>query len=196
MPAYDLILASQSPRRREILQQIGVRFCVQSADIEERHEAHEAAAQYAQRLAEEKALTVARLRGDGIPVLGADTIGVCAGHILEKPVDESHARAMLQQMSATTHQVISALAITNGEQLASAVCTTQVKFRALTDAEIARYWQTGEPQDKSGGYAIQGFGAVFVESITGSYSNVVGLPIESLVPLLQQFAIPFWQTPT
>lgn len=191
MANFDLTLASQSPRRREILSQIGVRYRVQSADIEERHTAQESPEQYVVRLAGSKAQVVAE-RLPEVPVLGADTIGVCQGQILEKPLSPEHAKAMLLAMSNTTHQVISGVALVHEGRLETAVSITDVRFRQLTEAEIDEYWHTGEAQDKSGGYAIQGLGAVFVQSISGSYSNVVGLPIESLVPLLHSFAVPIW----
>jgi len=190
--AIDLVLASQSPRRRELLQQIGVRFAVHSADVAEIHGVGESAQEYVLRLARCKAETIAALRNDGVPVLGADTIGVCNGEILEKPADLDAAKRMLLAMSDTWHQVISGVALTDGSRLRTAVSVTEVHFRSLSEGEIESYWATGEPQDKSGSYGIQGFGAVFVESIRGSYSNVVGLPIESLVPLFSEFAIPVW----
>ncbi len=191
--SMDITLASQSPRRREILSQLGVHYRVHSADIAEVHERDESATDYVLRLASTKAQVVAQ-RWPDQPVLGADTIGVCRGQILEKPTGPEHAKAMLRAMSDTTHQVITGVAIVHQQRLLTAVSVTDVRFRALSEAEMDAYWLTGEPQDKSGGYAIQGKGAVFVESINGSYSNVVGLPIEVLVPLLKVFAVPIWQT--
>ena len=192
MPNFDIILASQSPRRREILSQLGVRYHVHSADIEEVHQSHESATDYVLRLATEKAQAVAAGFTE-LPVLGADTIGVCNGQILEKPTSQAHAKSMLEAMSDCTHQVISGIAMVQGDRIATAVSVTDVLFRPLSQAEITAYWHTGEPQDKSGGYAIQGLGAAFVQSISGSYSNVVGLPIEALVPLLERFKVPIWQ---
>lgn len=194
MTDYDLILASGSPRRREILTQIGVRHRAMSADIAEVHQADESPEQYVLRLATDKARAIWTRADEDIPVLGADTIGVCCGEILEKPTDEEHAKVMLQAMSGRSHQVVSGIAMVRGNRLATASCITQVRFRTVSDEEIARYWRTGEPQDKSGGYAIQGLGAVFVEAIEGSYSNVVGLPIESLLPVLNCFNVPIWQS--
>ena len=191
MTNSPLVLASQSPRRRELLAQIGVQCIVNRADIVERHEPQESPTEYALRLARTKAQVVANAFQSSV-VLGADTIGICDGTILEKPVDLDHCRQMLRLMSGATHEVLSAVAVVKGREILTATSVTQVKFRDLNDDEIIRYWSTGEPQDKSGSYAIQGLGAVFVESITGSYSNVVGLPIEALVPLLQEFEVPVW----
>ena len=192
----DLYLASQSPRRRELLCQIGVRHAVISASIPEQPAPGETALDYVQRLAREKAAAgFARLLKQQLPiapVLGADTLGLLDGAILEKPRDQIHAQQMLRQLSGRTHQVITAVALHSDTQQALRVSTTDVTFRALSDAEIAAYWETGEPQDKAGSYAIQGLGAVFVNEIRGSYSAVVGLPIEATCALLQEFGIPWW----
>lgn len=192
----DLYLASQSPRRRELLRQIGVRHAVISAAIPEQPLVGETALDYVQRLAREKAAAgYARLLEQQLPaapVLGADTLGLLDGEILEKPRDQAHAERMLRQLSGRTHQVITAVALHSSTRQELRVSTTHVTFRALTDAEIAAYWLTGEPQDKAGSYAIQGLGAVFVKEIRGSYSAVVGLPIEATLELLQAFEIPWW----
>lgn len=192
----DLYLASQSPRRRELLRQIGVRHAVISAAIPEQPAPGETALDYVQRLAREKAAAgYAQLLSQKLPiapVLGADTLGLLDGAILEKPRDQIHAQQMLRQLSGRTHQVITAVALHSDTQQALRVSTTEVTFRALSDAEIAAYWETGEPQDKAGSYAIQGLGAVFVNEIRGSYSAVVGLPIEATCELLKEFGIPWW----
>lgn len=193
MTDFDLVLASQSPRRRELLSQIGVRYRVASADIEEVHQAGESPEDYVLRLARTKAQVSGHNTGAAVPVLGADTIGICQGQILEKPKDLEDARRMLTLMSGRSHQVLSAVALTDGNRTETATSVTEVFFRPLTLDEIDAYWQTGEPQDKSGAYAIQGLGAVFVNAIRGSFSNVVGLPIEALVPLLSKFSVPFWR---
>nr|WP_323815772.1 Maf family protein [Cellvibrio sp. NN19] len=192
----DLYLASQSPRRRELLCQIGVNHAVISASIPEQPMVGEQALAYVQRLAREKAAAgYARLLEQQLPVapvLGADTLGLLDGEILEKPRDQAHAQQMLRQLSGRTHQVITAVALHSGVQQALRVSTTDVTFRDLSDAEISAYWETGEPQDKAGSYGIQGKGAVFVKEIRGSYSCVVGLPIEATLELLQEFNIPWW----
>ena len=192
----DLYLASQSPRRRELLRQIGVRHAVISATIPEQPAAGETALDYVQRLACEKAAAgyaqLLKQQSPIAPVLGADTLGLLDGVILEKPRDQAHAQQMLRQLSGRTHQVITAVALHSDAQQALRVSITDVTFRALSDAEIAAYWETGEPQDKAGSYAIQGLGAVFVNEIRGSYSAVVGLPIEATCELLKEFGIPWW----
>lgn len=193
----SLYLASQSPRRRELLQQIGVRHQVISADVIEVPRTHESPSDYVQRLAREKAeagyASVKRLQLDAKPVLGADTIVVINNEILEKPRDAEHAAAMLRQLAGATHQVMTAVALVSEDAQANKLSITDVVFRALAEDEIAAYWLTGEPRDKAGGYGIQGLGAVFVQQIRGSYTGVVGLPIEQTIELLQEFSVPWWQ---
>lgn len=192
-----LYLASQSPRRRELLRQIGVDHEVLSVAVTEQPLAQESAQDYVQRLAREKACAgVSRLSMESLksaPVLGADTIVVCAGEILEKPRDQIHAATTLRALSGQTHQVMTAVAIADETRHEVLLSTTEVSFRPLSDAEIAAYWRTGEPQDKAGGYAIQGLGAVFVRELRGSYTGVVGLPLEATMDLLQSFGVPWWQ---
>ncbi|WP_049630584.1 nucleoside triphosphate pyrophosphatase [Cellvibrio sp. pealriver] len=192
----DLYLASQSPRRRELLRQIGVRHQVINVSVPEQPAADETAMDYVQRLSREKAAAgYAQVVRQGLfpaPVLGADTLGLLDGIILEKPRDQAHAFHMLRQLSGCTHQVITAITLHSAERQVSRVSITDVTFRELNEAEITAYWQTGEPQDKAGSYAIQGLGAVFVKEIRGSYSNVVGLPLEATYELLQGFSIPWW----
>lgn len=195
-----IYLASGSPRRRELLQQMGVRFDVISAPVVEKIKPGETALDYVQRLALEKAQAgLAVIQRDGLslaPVLGADTLGVLDDVILEKPRDKNDAADILHRLSDRTHQVITAVALVSPEKIATAISTTDVKFRRLSENEIGEYWLTGEGCDKAGGYAIQGLGAVFVKSIQGSYSNVVGLPIETCCELFSEFSIPWWQTST
>lgn len=187
----DLLLASKSPRRRELLQQIGVRFDVLDVNVPERIDAHESAAQYVQRLAAQKSRAGTVLRAD-VPVLGADTIVVQDGAIVEKPRDKVHGLAMLAQLSGTTHQVYTAVAVTYKRRQEVTLCCSEVTFRDILPAEADRYWHTGEPQDKAGGYGIQGLAAVFVADLRGSYSNVVGLPLMETQQLLAQFDVPIW----
>lgn len=192
----DLYLASQSPRRRELLCQIGVRHQIISASIPELPALGETALDYVQRLSREKAAAgFAQLQRQVLPlapVLGADTLGLLDDVILEKPRDQAHAQHMLRQLSGRTHQVITAVTLHSANRQASRVSITDVTFRELSDEEIAAYWLTGEPQDKAGSYAIQGLGAVFVSQIRGSYSGVVGLPIEATCELLKAFSVPWW----
>ncbi|MFT5720731.1 MAG: septum formation protein [Motiliproteus sp.] len=192
MVASVLILASASPRRRELLAQIGARFECRSADIDESVRAAEPPAAYVSRLALEKASAVAALAPD-VWVLGSDTSVVCEQQILGKPAHKEEAVAMLLSLSGRRHQVLTAVALVRGEQQHSLLVITDVWFKTLSRTECEAYWDTGEPRDKAGSYAIQGFGAVFVERIEGSYSAVVGLPLQETSQLLQQLAVPIWQ---
>lgn len=194
----SIYLASKSPRRRELLEQIGVSHQVINADVTEVPRTHESPSDYVQRLAREKAeagwACVQQLQLGAKPVLGADTIVVINNEILEKPQDAEHAAIMLRKLAGADHQVMTAVAMIMEEKCNVKLSVTDVVFRALGEDEIAAYWQTGEPRDKAGGYAIQGLGAVFVQQIRGSYTGVVGLPIEQTVALLEEFAIPYWQS--
>ena len=193
----SIYLASKSPRRRELLAQIGVPHEVINADVVEVPRHHESPADYVQRLAREKAeagLGSLKSRNLSIkPVLGADTIVVSSGDILEKPRDANHSAEMLRQLSGATHQVMTAVALVSNDKTSVKLSVTDVSFRELDEVEIAWYWMTGEPQDKAGGYGIQGLGAVFVREIRGSYTGVVGLPIEQTVALLKEFNLLWWQ---
>jgi septum formation protein len=191
---YDLILASASPRRTEILRQIGVRHQVVPANIDETSRPQESAVDYVKRMAIEKTQYVISLVPDNNLVLGADTCVVCDSNIFGKPRDQDDAMEMLHALSGKAHQVYTAVALGNKEDCSVIVSTTDVIFRKLSKQECLSYWQTGEPQDKAGSYAIQGYGAVFVESIKGSYSGVVGLPIEQTSLLLQGFGVPIWRS--
>lgn len=187
-----LVLASGSPRRAELLQQIGVRFDTLVVDVDESVREGETPQTYVERLALEKARAGLALRA-GAVVLGSDTTVVCDGAILGKPADQGDAVAMLQRLSGRSHRVMTAVALVDDSQALSRVVTTQVYFRTLTLAECERYWHTGEPRDKAGAYGIQGLGAVFVEGIEGSYSSVVGLPLAETALLLERMGIPIWQ---
>lgn len=193
MNPAQLVLASQSPRRKQLLEQIGVQFSVDPANVPEIYSENETPTEYVQRLALEKASFIAQQYDSATAVLGADTIGVCDGRVLEKPTCLADAKSMLLAMSGREHEVISAVAIVLGETKLMNTSTTLVTFRSISESEIESYWRTGEPQDRSGSYAIQGYGGVFVEKIVGSYSNVVGLPIEILAPMLKTVGIPIWR---
>ena len=191
-----LYLASGSPRRRELLTQIGVPFLTQIAPIDESALPGESPLAYVERLARAKghAGLAALADADGAVVLGADTAVVLDGRILGKPRDRADALATLHALSGRSHQVLTAVALVSRERQASQVFTSQVTFRPLTQAEIEAYWASGEPQDKAGSYGIQGLAAVFVSQLQGSYSAVVGLPLCETAALLAEFAIPCWQT--
>lgn len=195
--SYDfLYLASTSPRRRELLAQLGVPYRTLAIDVAELRQADETAHAYVARLSFEKARAGwAQLQAQGLPqapVLGADTIGLLDERVLEKPRDFSDYRDMLRAMAGRTHEVITAITVMDGARELTQHCATQVRLRQLSDALIERYWLTGEPKDKAGGYGIQGMGAALVESISGNYSNVVGLPLHLVAQLCQEFSCDFW----
>ena len=187
-----LILASSSPRRRELLAQAGLKFTVAAANLNEDRLPDEAAAAYVRRLAEEKAVAVWNAhKGEDLPdapliVLGADTCVVSDGNILGKPVDPADARRMLELLSGRTHAVLTGLAVVSARKTVRDVEVTQVTFNQLTDRDIAQYITTGEPLDKAGAYAIQGRAARWIPRIEGCYFNVVGLPIARTVALLEE----------
>jgi septum formation protein len=188
-----LILASASPRRRELLQQIGVPHVVQAADIDETPLLGETPGDYVQRLARSKASLVFGLRRDSMPVLGADTTVAIDGLALGKPADEREHRVMFERLSGREHAVYSAVALATRAGVAVRLSVTRVVFRTVTENERATYWASGEPRDKAGGYAIQGLGAIFIESIAGSYSGVMGLPLAETAALLVAAGVPIWQ---
>jgi septum formation protein len=187
-----LILASASPRRHELLTQAGLTFTVAAANLNEDLLPNEAAAAYVQRLAEEKAQAVwnayksSDTPEDPLVVLGADTCVVCDGHILGKPTGTADARRMLELLSGRTHAVLTGIAAVTGNRTARDIEITQVTFNRLDDAEIAKYIATGEPLDKAGAYAIQGYAARWIPRIEGCYFNVVGLPIARTIALLAE----------
>jgi septum formation protein len=185
-------LASASPRRSELLRQIGVRFAVREAAIEERQLPRETAEAYVVRLAAAKAETVWVAVADAHAVLGADTAVVLDGDVLGKPADADEAAAMLERLSGRTHRVLTAVALRHAGGLDTRLSVSEVRFRATTAAERLAYCRTGEPFDKAGGYGIQGHAAVFVEKLEGSYSGVVGLPLFETAALLTRCGVEFW----
>jgi len=184
----QIILASASPRRKELLEQIRVKYLVNPVDLDETPFPNEDPQSYVQRLAAEKSAACMAQCGDALPVLAADTSVVLGDMIMGKPKDQADALAMLMQLSGQTHQVYTALSL-RGQQHWQALSITEVTFRTLTEIEILAYWHTGEPIDKAGSYAIQGQGGVFVESIRGSFSGVVGLPLFETAELLAKQGI-------
>ena len=184
-----LILASASPRRRELLAQAGYLFEVQASSVDESRRSGEDAIRFATRLAREKAQEVFALRqssGDPTLVLGADTVVVCDGEILGKPVDAADATRMLLLLSGRTHHVVTGVAVVAGELLVEVAAeVTQVTVRTLSPQEIADYVVGGEPMDKAGAYAIQGYAARWIPRISGCYFNVVGLPLALVASLLE-----------
>ena len=181
--SVQIILASASPRRQELLDQIKVAYNVYPVDLDETPLPDETPLDYVRRLAAEKsAACKARLDTD-LPVLAADTAVILGSVIMGKPKNQADALAMLAQLSGKTHQVYSAISL-RGREHGQALSITDVTFRRLTEQEIHAYWHSGEPLDKAGSYAIQGKGGVFVESIKGSFSGVVGLPLFETAQLL------------
>lgn len=179
-----IVLASASPRRGELLDQIGVQYQSYPVDIDESAKSGETALELVERLAIEKAQAAYHKLDTDFPVLGADTLGVIDDEILVKPRDFAHARDMLRRMSDRTHQILTAVAICHKGAIHSVLNTNNVTFRVISDAEIEAYWQSGEPCDKAGAYAIQGRGAIFIKHLEGSYSGVMGLPLFEVDQLL------------
>lgn len=185
----QIILASASPRRRELLSQIGVSYIVQPVDMDETPLSNELPLAYVQRLAAEKSLLAQAQCGDALPVLAADTSVIVDEQILGKPENKQHAIDMLLQLSGRSHQVYTAISLRSAAQHWQAVSQTEVSFRVLSIEEISSYWATGEPCDKAGAYAIQGVASIFVSAINGSFSGVVGLPLFETANLLAQAGI-------
>ncbi len=187
-----IYLASASPRRRELLEQIGVNYQLLSVDVPEQLLAGELPEAFVLRLAMAKASAGRALLDADDPalVLGADTIVVHEGRVLGKPRDKVEGLAMLEQLSATTHQVYTAIALMGADgQVASRLSVNNVSFRATSHEEREVYWNTGEPGDKAGGYGIQGKAAIFIERLEGSYSGVMGLPLFETSELLALYDI-------
>ncbi len=185
-----LVLASQSPRRAELLKQIAVDFTQQPVNIDESVLEHEQPAAYVLRMATQKANAGLNLQtANTSHVLGADTIVLANEQILGKPKNKSDFITTMQLLSDRTHQVLTAICLCNQNQQKSLLVATKVHFGPLTDLQIENYWLSGEPQDKAGGYGIQGLGGQFVQYIEGSYSAVVGLPLYQTCQLLTEFGL-------
>ncbi len=183
-----IALASASPRRRELLAQLGINFDLVKVDVDETQWPQELATDYVLRLAKTKAQAgiVAQTAGQELPVLGADTIVVVDGEVLGKPVDQQDFLRMMRLLSGRQHQVYTAIALATPTLLLSDTVKTEVWFSPLTEAQMLAYWQTGEPADKAGGYGIQGLASRYIPKISGSYFAVVGLPLYETDQLLQQ----------
>ena len=189
-----IYLASGSPRRRELLQQIGVPFRVVGTAVDETVRVGEAPAAYVERLAAAKAdagWAGSREEADA-PVLAADTAVVLGGKVLGKPADRQDAEGMLRQLSGRTHEVLTAIALLTVNGLESRISRSEVTFRTLATEEVQDYWETGEPVDKAGAYAIQGRAAVFIADLRGSYSGVMGLPLFETAELLSKAGVWRW----
>jgi septum formation protein len=187
----SILLASASPRRRELLAQIGVRHAVRPADVDETPLPGELPAVYVGRVAAAKAEAVWAGAG-GVPVLAADTSVVLDAELFGKPGDQTEGLRMLRALSGRTHEVLTAVAVRSEHGLAAALSVSDVTFRALDEDECLRYWQTGEPLGKAGGYAIQGLAATFITRLAGSYSGVMGLPLAETATLLADAGVRIW----
>lgn len=186
-----LHLASASPRRRDILTTLGIQFSCAGVNIDESASDDELAEELVMRLACEKASAAVAT----LPVLGADTIVICDNVVLGKPASRDDALDMLARLSGRLHRVLTSIAIMKDGRFHTATSATDVRFREINDAEAQYYWDSGEPVGKAGAYAIQGKGGVFVESIAGSYSGVVGLPVYETAELLRSIGIELMQPP-
>jgi septum formation protein len=185
MAATPLILASQSPRRAELLRRLGLDFEIRPAEIDESYVDNEMPAAHAERLAREKAVAISRAAPDAL-VIGSDTIVVLDVDVLGKPSSEAEAVQMLKRLSGREHEVFTAVAVAHGDRLESALERVRVRFRRLDDRECEEYVATGEPMDKAGAYGIQGFGSALVEGIEGDYFAVMGLPVVCTLTLLEK----------
>lgn len=190
MTTCRVILASSSPRRRQLLDLIGIAHEVQPANIDETMRAREVPRRHAERLAREKATKIAT-RDPDLITIGADTVVVINRKVLGKPRDEAEAIHMLSQLSGREHTVITAVAVARGKKVRSAIEEVQVRFRRLRDDEIRAYVATGEPMDKAGAYGIQGYGATIVECIEGDYFAVMGLPLSRLTSLMRDLGVTY-----
>jgi septum formation protein len=185
-----VVLASSSPRRRDLLNLIGIPHEVRPSNIDETMRPREAPRRYAERLAREKASAIA-VRDPGLITIGADTVVVVNRKVLGKPTDPDDAARMLGMLSGREHTVITAVAVARGRKLRSAIEEVLVKFRRLREDEIEAYIATGEPMDKAGAYGIQGFGATMVERVEGDYFAVMGLPLSRLVGLMRDVGVTY-----
>jgi septum formation protein len=188
MENTPIILASGSPRRAQLLRQVGVEFAIEPAGIDETPRPCEAPADYVSRMAIEKALAVFSRRTEAV-VIGADTSVIVDGRVLGKPASAEQGAAMLRALAGRAHEVLTGVAVRGPKGACETVTCTRVHMRAIADDELSAYWRSGEPTDKAGGYAIQGLGAVFVTHIEGSYSGVVGLPLCETASLLASVGV-------
>ena len=185
-----IYLASRSPRRRELLRQIGVAYRLLDIEVDERVRGGESPSDYVLRVSQDKAVAglEACRQAERLPVLAADTCVVAGERMLGKPADREEGLWMLRQLSGATHRVYTAVALDNG-RLAARLSVSEVSFRTLSEMEMAAYWASGEPADKAGGYAVQGLAAQFIRELRGSYSGVMGLPLFETAELLREAGI-------
>ena len=192
MSDAQFVLASASPRRADLLRSVGFKFLIEPVDIDESINPGEEPRDYVRRMARSKAAHIC----SDLAVLGADTIVLVDGEVLGKPLDRDQAISFLNTLSGREHEVVTAVAISLRGRIEIAVVTTKVHFRDLKSHEASRYWDTGEPLNKAGGYGLQGVGGVFVEKVIGSYSAVIGLPLVETERLLSSFDDDTWRNRT
>jgi len=185
-----IVLASTSPRRKALLEQVGLIFTTAAIDIDESVHTDESPADYVVRLAQQKALAAVPDFSPQTLIIAADTTVTIDGLILAKPTDRDHAFSMWQLLAGRTHQVMTGVAVACGEEIVTCNVVTDVDFMMLNKLQMQEYWDTGEPMGKAGGYAIQGYGAAYIPRINGSYSNVVGLPLVETLALISHFERP------
>lgn len=190
----NLVLASSSPRRAELLRQLQLEFSIRVVEVDETPMPYEGPGPYVRRLAQAKALAVLPCVAGDTLVLGADTVVSCMDELLTKPQDAEHNRQMLERLSGRSHEVFTGICIANGSNCRTEVVRTEVEFVAIDDASLRGYVRSGEGSDKAGGYAIQGIGGIFVKRLVGSYSAVVGLPLAETESLLRSFGMDTWRS--
>lgn len=183
-----IYLASTSPRRFELLSMLDIPFEVLRINVPESQSPHESPMQYVERLSKDKALAGVSMVNSSLPVIGADTLGLLDGTVLEKPKNEADAIYMLNQLSGRTHQVLTGLTVATGTTTLTQMVQADVTFRTLSNDEIIRYVATKEPLDKAGAYGIQGKAGAFVKEINGNYQAIIGLPLAHLMEMLQSIA--------
>ena len=192
MSDAQFILASASPRRADLLRSVGLKFLIEPVDIDESINPGEEPRDYVRRMARSKAAHIC----SDLAVLGADTIVLVDGEVLGKPLDRGQAISFLNTLSGREHEVVTAVVISLRRRIEIAVVATKVHFRNLKSGEASRYWDTGEPFDKAGGYGLRGVGGIFVEKVIGSYSAVIGLPLVETEGLLSSFGVDTWRNRT
>ena len=190
----NLVLASSSPRRAELLRQLQLEFSICVSEVDETPLSNEAPELYVRRLAQAKALAVLPLVASDTLVLGADTVVSCMGQLLTKPLNPEHNRQMLERLSGRSHEVFTGICVASRSNCLTEVVRTEVEFEVIDDAALRGYVRIGEGMDKAGGYAVQGIGGIFVKRLVGSYSAVVGLPLAETESLLRSFGMDTWRS--
>lgn len=190
----NLVLASSSPRRAELLRQLQLEFSICVSEVDETPLSNEAPDLYVRRLAQAKALAVLPLVASDTLVLGADTVVSCMGQLLTKPLNPEHNRQMLERLSGRSHEVFTGICVASRSNCLTEIVSTEVEFGVIDDAALRGYVRIGEGVDKAGGYAVQGIGGIFVKRLVGSYSAVVGLPLAETESLLRRVGMDTWRS--